>query len=540
MNKAVELDGLPDSGAERRTGLVCLQIGACQVEPDLGRISGPDGATLLEPKAMAVLVYLARRPGKVVSANELIDAVWVGRPMGDSPVYRCIALLRRALGDDSRAPTYIATVPTKGYRLIAPVRPAAEATTSAASLGNDPGALDGGDPDVGENTAPPADSFTPSRRMLLGAALAVAAGGLGLWFAGRRPVGARVEDLIEQSAQALRNGLPSGDAQAVGFLEEAVAIEPADARAWGKLALARCHVVQEALPEQVAEVAAGVQDAARRALALDRQQVDAHAALALLPPYFGDWLAAERRMRAVLAIDPEHLPTRDALVSLLVAVGRAEEGARDRLAFAVREPLHAAHQYRLVYALWILGQIGAADRAVDRALHLWPKHPGVWFARLWTLAFTGRPERALDHLGNAAARPELPPWLLDTLRLALTALESRRAADIGTAVERVLADLSHGPGMSISAIMMLTALGEVDHAFDVAHAYLLERGPVMAAVRWRPGQLSINDQRRRKSHVLFTPATAPLRADARFLPLVRETGLTDYWREVGVTPEFMR
>ncbi|CAM5609041.1 hypothetical protein RLIN73S_05842 [Rhodanobacter lindaniclasticus] len=41
--------------------------------------------------------------------------------MGDNPVYRCIAQLRRALGDDPREPRYITTVPTKGYRLIAPV-----------------------------------------------------------------------------------------------------------------------------------------------------------------------------------------------------------------------------------------------------------------------------------------------------------------------------------------------------------------------------------------------------------------------------------
>jgi len=70
---------------------------------------------------MAVLVYLAERPGQVVSADELVDAVWLGRPMGDNPVYKCITQLRAALGDDPKTPTYIATVHTKGYRLIAPV-----------------------------------------------------------------------------------------------------------------------------------------------------------------------------------------------------------------------------------------------------------------------------------------------------------------------------------------------------------------------------------------------------------------------------------
>jgi DNA-binding winged helix-turn-helix (wHTH) protein/TolB-like protein/Tfp pilus assembly protein PilF len=103
--------------------LVRFSLGACRVDADLGRIVAPGGETSLEPKTIAVLLHLARRPGQVVGADELIQAVWRGRPMGDNPVYRCIAQLRRALGDDPRAPAYIATVPTRGYRLIAPVEP---------------------------------------------------------------------------------------------------------------------------------------------------------------------------------------------------------------------------------------------------------------------------------------------------------------------------------------------------------------------------------------------------------------------------------
>jgi len=98
-----------------------LQVGDWRVEPDLDRITGSAGEVLLMPKAMAVLVYLAERPGQVVSTDELIDTIWQGRPMGDNPVYKCITQLRTVLGDDRKAPAYIATVPTKGYRLIAAV-----------------------------------------------------------------------------------------------------------------------------------------------------------------------------------------------------------------------------------------------------------------------------------------------------------------------------------------------------------------------------------------------------------------------------------
>lgn len=101
----------------------CVRIGACRVEADFDRLVMPDRKVSIEPKVMAVLMYLVQHPGQVISAGELIEAVWHGRPMGDNPVYRCIAQLRRALGDDPRAPTYIGTVPTKGYHLIAPVEP---------------------------------------------------------------------------------------------------------------------------------------------------------------------------------------------------------------------------------------------------------------------------------------------------------------------------------------------------------------------------------------------------------------------------------
>jgi DNA-binding winged helix-turn-helix (wHTH) protein len=100
-----------------------VRIGACRVEADFDRLVMPGRQVSIEPKAMAVLMYLAHHPGRVISAGELIEVVWHGRPMGDNPVYRCIAQLRRALGDDPRAPTYIGTVPTKGYHLIAPVEP---------------------------------------------------------------------------------------------------------------------------------------------------------------------------------------------------------------------------------------------------------------------------------------------------------------------------------------------------------------------------------------------------------------------------------
>ena len=100
-----------------------FRLGDWLVEPDLNRLTRNAESLLLEPKSMDVLVYLSERPGEVVSADEIIGAVWQGRPMGDNPVYKSVAKLRRSLGDDAGEPRYIATVAKKGYRLVADVSP---------------------------------------------------------------------------------------------------------------------------------------------------------------------------------------------------------------------------------------------------------------------------------------------------------------------------------------------------------------------------------------------------------------------------------
>ncbi len=78
-------------------------------------------ARRLEPKAMQVLECLVERPGEVVTRRELLDRIWVGVIVGDDAVSAAVIKLRRAFGDDARAPRVIQTVPKSGYRLLAPV-----------------------------------------------------------------------------------------------------------------------------------------------------------------------------------------------------------------------------------------------------------------------------------------------------------------------------------------------------------------------------------------------------------------------------------
>jgi len=157
-----------------------LQIGEWVADPDTDTISRGSESQKLEPRTMRLLLLLADSPGSVISVDRLLADVWSGVIVGPASVYQAISQLRRLLGDTDPEPTYIATIPRKGYRLIAPVRPLAATPLPAASP---PAAM-----------PPPASPSPPSspsrawssaawrRASLLAAAGVVALGALA-WFA---------------------------------------------------------------------------------------------------------------------------------------------------------------------------------------------------------------------------------------------------------------------------------------------------------------------------------------------------------------------
>ena len=98
-----------------------LHVGDWAVEPALNQLSAAGKIVKLEPKAMAVLVYLADRPGQVVSREALLSAVWPGVVVGDDSLTQVVIKLRKVLGDAPDKPAYIQTISKGGYRLIAPV-----------------------------------------------------------------------------------------------------------------------------------------------------------------------------------------------------------------------------------------------------------------------------------------------------------------------------------------------------------------------------------------------------------------------------------
>ena len=100
-----------------------LRVGAWCVNPTTGEISRNEETLRLEPRTMLLLVCLAEHAGEVVSIDELLNRAWSGVAVSPDSVYQAVASLRRQLGDDPKQPSYIATVPRLGYRMVATVGP---------------------------------------------------------------------------------------------------------------------------------------------------------------------------------------------------------------------------------------------------------------------------------------------------------------------------------------------------------------------------------------------------------------------------------
>src|SRR5229473_3348769 len=111
--------------------MTMLRIGDWYIDPSSGQMSRDGVSVRLEARSIRLLLCLAEHAGEVVSIDDLLNYVWAGVTVSPDSVYQAVASLRRVLGDDPKQPTYIATVPRLGYRMIASVGAWEDKTTGA-------------------------------------------------------------------------------------------------------------------------------------------------------------------------------------------------------------------------------------------------------------------------------------------------------------------------------------------------------------------------------------------------------------------------
>lgn len=115
-----------------------LAFGPFVLDPETGRLMEGDRILPLAPKPFDVLLYLARRPGRVVPKSDLMEKLWPGTFVTDDVLVQSVVEIRRALGDDAKLPRYVQTLPRRGYQFLVDVTEAAGSLSAAPVAAPEP------------------------------------------------------------------------------------------------------------------------------------------------------------------------------------------------------------------------------------------------------------------------------------------------------------------------------------------------------------------------------------------------------------------
>jgi DNA-binding winged helix-turn-helix (wHTH) protein/tetratricopeptide (TPR) repeat protein len=506
-----------------------FQLGEATINPATRMVRGPGGEADLEPRVMQVLLVLADAAGSVVTRDTLFHRCWGSVFVGDDSLNRAVGGVRKVAENVAGGSFVVETVPRTGYQLV----------VKRGAQGGSAGEEDGTGRRPHLVTTSAAGAGGVSRRVMMGGGLAAVGGAAGLWWIARDRTDPRVAGLLDDGKRILREGWPDSEAQGVDLFRRAAKLDPGNDEAWGWLALALRNVIEHAPPNRTSAVLE-CESAARRALAINPKEGNALTALAMMRPEFGNWFEAEASLSHVLRVAPDNLAAMAHLALLFQSVGRTRDSGvlNDRL--VALDPLSPVYQFRRAMRLWVLGRIAEADQTIDRALQLWPRHPAVWSARITIFSFTGRTGAAEQLLDDIRMRPSTYMAASgERARVSLRALGSGAPADVAAAVKANVKAAPQSGGSPPGAVMILSALGELDAAFDVAEGFLLRRGPLVGSLRNAKEDMPGADSNWRRTMNLFTPATAAMRADPRFKRLCDGMGMTAYWRKRGIWPDPM-
>jgi DNA-binding winged helix-turn-helix (wHTH) protein/tetratricopeptide (TPR) repeat protein len=108
-----------------------IRFGPYRLEQDGARLWKEERPVPIQPRPLAVLRYLATRPGAVIGRDELLAALWSGTHVTRAVLKVAVRALREALEEDAESPRYIETVGRSGYRFIGSDSPPSLAVTIA-------------------------------------------------------------------------------------------------------------------------------------------------------------------------------------------------------------------------------------------------------------------------------------------------------------------------------------------------------------------------------------------------------------------------
>jgi TolB-like protein/DNA-binding winged helix-turn-helix (wHTH) protein/Tfp pilus assembly protein PilF len=275
-------------------------------------------------------------------------------------------------------------------------------------------------------------------------------------------------------------------AAAIGDFQKSIDIDPSFASAWGGLALATCVQITwiggNAEPALVIPTA---ERAARRALALDATQVDAHLTLAYITGYYyWRWQEAESWFRRTLDIKKTE-SAQVIFANFLIWMDRCEEAepiARE----AVRSnPLSPVATNELAWVMIRQGKTAEGERLARRALDLDPHFPQ---SRMLYTRFLVEIGRVNEGLAMAESLVEEMPGNTDALFFAARAFVAAGREDRARSILSELEARSESTYISPGMLFELNlVLGEIDRALDLLERAYEVHDPWMIRLNMKKG-----------------------------------------------------
>ncbi|MFH1864571.1 MAG: tetratricopeptide repeat protein, partial [Candidatus Eisenbacteria bacterium] len=284
--------------------------------------------------------------------------------------------------------------------------------------------------------------------------------------------------------------------KAIGYLKEAVAIDPEYALAYA--GLADCYGVlplyRPVAPEDVYPKA---KNAALKALELDDSLAEAHAALScILENYDWDWAGAERETRRAIALNPGYATAHQWKAEGLITRGRFDEAVEAMNKARELDPLSLFMNARVGMAFYYARRYDEAKAILDTTLEVDPSFGQARYFLSLVYSMEERYEEAIAMLPEESFR-------------AWVAILHAWNGDVDKAhavMDDVLSRGSEGYDWPSVRAGFHFALGDLDACFEWMGRAVEEKDP-------------------RLLNMIRSPKTAPLRADPRFNVILERMGL---------------
>jgi DNA-binding winged helix-turn-helix (wHTH) protein/Tfp pilus assembly protein PilF len=375
----------------------------------------------LAPKVLETLLVLIENRERVLSKDELLKLVWGDTIVEEGGLTRNVSVLRKTLGEKPEDHQYIVTVPARGYRFVADVRTGRGTGVSSDAL-----------PPSTQRQEQPWWRLSARRWLVLGATVL----GVATLTYSLRPV--RATDLKRPvpsvnpaaydsvlRARYLSVRTTDADTQAaIALLEQAVALDPTFAEAYGELAAAYVTRLTFVTPEETGDLEQKAFAAAEKALMLDPNVAEAYMARGDLLWTHAHHFAHERAVqefRRAVALKPNSDQGHRRLARVYVHLGFFDEALQHAAIALTMNPSNAqALNSRAQALLWM----GRDEEALAVLLSI----PGPVLPELveantaFALLRLGKREDAWLHLRRAQRKyPNDPSGALSGIEAMLLA-----------------------------------------------------------------------------------------------------------------------